>query len=712
MFISAIDFSLPIANPVLKFFLILVIILFAPIILNKIKIPHLLGLIIAGAVIGPFGLNLMQRDSSIILSGTAGLLYIMFLAGLEIDIADFKKNIWKSTILGLYGFLIPMLLGTLSGMFILGFSLVTSLLLASMFASHTLITYPLVGKFGIVKNRAVNISVGSTLITNVLALLVLAVIANMYSGGGNNIWLRLPLSVIVFSLIVIFLFPMVGRWFLKNYSDSVSQYIFILAMVFFGALLAEVAGIEAIIGAFIAGLSLNRLVPVTSPLMNRINFVGNAVFIPFFLIGVGMLLDYKAFFVDIHTIKVAVVMSVIATGAKYLAAFVTQKSLNYTNDERLVIFGLTNSQAAATLAAVLVGYNIVTGYTTDGLPIRLLNESVLNGTIIMILITCTIASFATQKAAYNIAFANTSIFENEEVQTPRERLLIPLGNPDTAEELINMSIIVKSKKSKEGLFALNVIDNSKSEADAEKKAHKILEKAEIFASATDCKVNRLLRYDSDIVNAVTSVVKENNITDLVMGLHMKKAISESFLGNLTEGILSKCNITTFVYKSFQPISTINRHLVFIPDKAEREAGFTFWLAKIWNIARNTGAKMLFYGTENTLFYIHKIYEQHHIEAEFIAIKGWNELFTHFRDVRGNDGIVLVLSRKNKASYHHKMPLVPEHLNNYCVATNFIIIYPVQSDDNDHTDFDLRNPSLIRPVEQHDDFGKTIGTMFN
>ncbi|MCE1155400.1 MAG: cation:proton antiporter, partial [Bacteroidales bacterium] len=382
------DFTLPLQHPVLKFLVILVIILFAPIIFNKLKIPHILGLIIAGAIIGPFGINLLQRDGSIILSGTAGLLYIMFLAGLEIDMGDLKKNSTKSLIYGLLTFIIPMLSGILAGVYLLNFSLPTSILIGSMFASHTLITYPIVTKLDIVKNRAVVVTVGGTIITVTLGLLVLAVIIGMQSGEVDSwFWTRLSGSIVLFSAIVLLLFPFIGRWFFKKYSDSVSQYIFVLVMVFLGAVLAQAAGVESIIGAFLAGLSLNRLIPVTSPLMNRISFVGNAIFIPFFLISVGMLIDYRAFFNDTHTLYVAAILSAAATFSKYLPALITQKMYGYTKDEGNLIFGLSNAQAAATLAAVLVGYNVITGYAADGSPIRLLDDSVLNGTIVMILVT-------------------------------------------------------------------------------------------------------------------------------------------------------------------------------------------------------------------------------------------------------------------------------------------------------------------------------------
>jgi Kef-type K+ transport system membrane component KefB len=321
--------KLPLEDPILKFLLILFIILVTPIFLNLIRVPHLLGLIIAGAIIGPNGIGLLTRDSSIILSGTAGLLYIMFLAGLEIDMGDFKKNSGKSLVFGLYTFLIPMSIGTLVGVYILNFGIYTSVLLASLFASHTLITYPLVSKLGIAKNQAVNITVGGTMITDTLALLVLAVIVGMTTGEVNaEFWTRLSLSILAFALIVMLVFPLIARWFFKKFDENVTQYVFVLVMVYIGAVLAELAGIEAIIGAFLAGLSLNRLIPHTSPLMNRIEFVGNAIFIPIFLIGVGMLIDYRVFFNDFETIKVALVISVVATIGKFLAAWLTQKTFH------------------------------------------------------------------------------------------------------------------------------------------------------------------------------------------------------------------------------------------------------------------------------------------------------------------------------------------------------------------------------------------------
>ena len=673
-----ISHELPLTDPVLKFLLILVIILSAPLLLNKLKIPHLLGLIIAGAIIGPNGLNLVLRDSSIILSGTAGLLYIMFLAGLEIDMGDFKKNSGRSFVFGMYTFLIPMALGIVAGLYVLHFSMETSILLASMFASHTLIAYPIISKLGITKDKSVTITVGGTMITDMLALLVLTVIVGMATGViGEHFWTRLSISIVIFVLFVVIAFPIAGRWFFKHVQDSISQYIFVLVMVFLGAYLAELAGIESIIGSFLAGLSLTRLIPRSSPLMHRVEFIGNSIFIPFFLIGVGMLIDYRAFFTSFDTIKVGIVMIIVATIAKYAAAWLTQKTFRMSVDQRRIIFGLSNAQAAATLAAVMVGYNVILGQTPEGEPIRLLNESVLNGTILMILVTCTMASFSAQRGAHNLAATASS--ETDETGDHKERILIPLSNEDTAEELVNLSLATKSKKNTHHLYALNILDNKVSGDDQQlKKSRRLLENAALTAAATDTHLQELQRYDLNVTNAILSVILEHRITDLVLGLHKEKGIPSSFLGRITEGILDYSDVTTLIYKPAQPLSTMKRHLVVIPVQAEKEAGFPQWVARVWNVIQNTGAKAIFYGSSDTLGRLKTLLGKRGGEMEFTEFSDWEDFLIVFRDVHKDDNLWIVMSRHNGISFNPSMNRIPGYLNKYFQQNSFILVYPLQA----------------------------------
>ena len=680
---STIDFTLPLADPVLKFLLILLIILAAPLLLNKLRIPHLLGLIIAGAIIGPHGFNLVLRDSSIILSGTAGLLYIMFLAGLEIDMADFKRNSTKSLVFGMYTFLIPMILGTVVGIWVLRFNVLTSVLLASMFASHTLIAYPIISKLGISKNKAVSITVGGTMITDTLALLVLTIIVGMATGQVNDMfWIRLGVSILIFALIVLFGFPFIGRWFFKHVHDNISQYIFVLVMVFLGSFLAQVAGMEAIIGAFLSGLALNRLIPQSSPLMNRVEFVGNAIFSPFFLLGVGMLIDYRTFFTSFETIKVGLIMIIVATAAKYIAAWMTQKTFHLSTDQRSVIFGLSNAQAAATLAAVMVGYNVITGTDANGEPIRLLNESVLNGTILMILVTCTIASFAAQKGAHNIAAQDIS--DKEENKKESEHILIPVSNEETVEELVNLSLAIKSPQNKNGLFALKVIDNHHSDEKALKQSRRVLQTAVNTAAATDTRMKDLLRYDLSVSNAIASVVKEQEITDLVVGLHKEKDIPAAFLGHIVESVLAESSVSTFIYKPAQPISTVRRHLIIIPELAEKEIGFNQIIFRLRNVTQNTGAATVFYGSEATLNALKKLLAKKSGEASYIEFNDWDDFLIVFRDIKPDDTMWIILSRKEGLSYAPAMARIPKYLNKYFQANSFVLAYPVQAGMNEGT----------------------------
>lgn len=687
--------SLPITNPTVQFLILFVIILLAPILFNKVRIPSLIGLIIAGAVIGPFGLGLMLRDSNMIMLGNAGLLYIMFLAGVEIDVAEFRKNSSKSLVFGMFTFCIPMIIGTFAGYYLLNLSIMSSVLLASMFASHTLVSYPIISKLGAGKNRAVTVAIGGTMITDTLALLVLAVIVAMHQGEVTSaFWGKMTISMIIFVLIVIFVFPVMGRWFFKKFHDNTSQFIFIMVMVFLGGFLAELAGIEAIIGAFLAGLSLNRLIPHVSSLMNRIDFVGNAIFIPIFLISVGMLIDYNAFISGLETIKVAIVMTSVAILAKYLAALITQKIYGYTKAERMLVFGLSNAQAAATLAAVLVGYQV-----------GLLDDSILNGTIVMILVTCTIASFRAQKGAVEVAFAEG--MDNENSANFEEKILIPVANRETLKDLVDFSLIIKSKNNKDNLYALNIIKSAESTPQVEKDSRKILEEAVKLGAGADTTIQPLSRYDMNILNGILGVVKKYNITDIVMGLHQKQEISESFLGNLVEGVLDKCQSNLFVYKALQPLSTVKRRLVIIPPNAEKEIGFPLWLSKIWNLGRNSGAKLSFYGNNDILSILRYVYKVDPIDADFHELKDWKHFLRLSDEIGKDEALFIVMSRERKVSYDSAMQKIPEYINKHFEKKNFMLLYPIQSAYSDNYHEDIANASVITSIRNLGGFGETI-----
>ncbi len=673
------NITLPLEDPILKSLLVLGIILLAPLLLNKLKIPYLLGLIIAGAVIGPNGLNLVLRDSSMELFGTAGILYIMFLSGLELDMKDFRKNSYRSVVFGLYTFCIPLLFGILAGYYLLGFSIYSSILLAGLFASQTLIAYPIVSKLGIARDKAVTIAVGGTVITDTLALLLLTVVVGIATGVvDDTFWYRLSGSVIACIAVIVLLFPIVAHWFFKWCSDSVSQYIFVLVMVFVGAWLSHLAGLEPIIGAFLAGLALNRLIPKTSALMNRVVFVGNALLIPFFLIGVGMLIDYRAFFRDWESIKVAAVMIVLVTVAKFIAAYLTQKSFRLSKDQRTLIFGLSSAHVAATLAAVMVGYNVITGYTETGEPVRLLNESVLNGTILMILFTCIVSTFATQVGAHNIAMkGDVSDADESDKEHVAEHVLIPVEPNGNTEELVALGIAITKQKHR-SLYALRALDNRLDDSDTQKDAQKLLDRAVTAASAANIHIDSLLRYDVNEVNAIVSVVLERNITDLVVE---RNNFETAQFSRSLHDIIYGTNVTTFIYRSVQHFATIRRHIVVVPKRAELEAGFNTWVLRVRHLAHDTKSRLLFYATEPTLQQLQKKRRKVDI-ATYSAYPAEENLERQISNIlqviKSDDCLWVVMSRKDGVSYQTCMSRIPAFVERSLPQSNYVLLFPVQA----------------------------------
>ena len=677
---TAMSFELPLADPVLKFLIILLIILFAPLVLERFRIPPLLGLIIAGAVIGPNGFNLVLRDSSIILSGTAGLLYIMFLAGLEIDMADFRRNSWKSLVFGFYTFAIPMGLGTLMGLYILQYNMMQSVLLASMLASHTLIAYVIISKLGLSKDPAVSITVGGTMITDTLALLVLTVIVGMHNGEeGQALWIRIGISLLLFALIILLIFPPLCRWFFKKYHDNISQYIFVLVLLFFGAFFAQLAGMEAILGAFLSGLALNRLIPRTSPLMNRIEFVGNAIFIPFFLISVGMLIDYRAFFTSFETIKVGIAMIVVATFSKYAAAWLTQKTCRFSDDQRRVIFGLSNAQAAATLAAVMVGYNV-----------GILDEAVLNGTILMILVTCTMASFSAQKGAHNMASAMAGTAGEDMSGKPKDtslqishqlkqRILVALGAMEHVEELVKFGLSLRSGKKGEqsDMVVARVIEDHFEDESVTKMGRMSLELAANTASSVDVRTTELLRYDINFHNALRSIVNEMGITDLIYGQSTRRDLSSSDLKNMADAILVNSNINTYIYRSVQPMSTVKRHVLLLPELAEMELGFEEFIVKMKSLSGDSGIKVVVNAETKTLDAVKAMTGKKYGNFVYVTLDDWKDLHQYEGLVRGDDMLWVMMSRRGGLSYSPFMSGITSFLQKTASGNNYVLCFPRQ-----------------------------------
>lgn len=668
--------ELPITDPTWIFLLVLLIILFAPILLTKLRIPHIIGMILAGLAIGEHGFNILVRDSSFELFGKVGVYYIMFLAGLEMNMADFKKNRGKAVALGLLAFIIPISIGMVTNVLLLKYSLITSILLASMYASHTLVAYPIVIRYGISRQRSVSIAVGGTAVTDTLTLLVLAVISGVFKGeAGGLFWLWLVVRFVVLAMLIMYFLPRVGRWFFRRYDDNVMQYIFVLAMVFLGAGLMELIGMEGILGAFLVGLVLNRLIPHVSPLMSHLEFVGNALFIPYFLIGVGMLIDVKVIFGGGDALKVAGVMIVVALGGKWIASWLTQKIYRMSALERELMFGLSNAQAAATLAAVLVGYNII---LPDGS--RLLNEDVLNGTVLLILVTCIVSSFTTERAARKMAMGEAH--PEEDRSREPEKILIPVANPNTIEYLMNLSLVIRDPKQKDNLLALNVINDHSGTEALEQQGKRYLERAAKITASAGVELKCISRYDLNIAAGIIHTAKEHGATDVIIGLHWKVNIVDSFFGMLTESLLKGLHREVIVARFLIPINTLRRIIVAVPPKAEYEAGFQKWVDHFCRMGTTLGCRVHFFANEQTGNLLQALVKKKHSDTltEFSRLDEWEDLLLLTGQVNYDHLLVVISARRGSISYDSSFEKLPSQLGRYFTNNSLIVLYPDQLGD--------------------------------
>ncbi len=660
-----IHWQLPLQDSIITFALVLFVILLAPIVMGKLRIPGIIGLILAGVALGPYGLNVIEK-TSIDLFAKAGLLYIMFLAGLELDMNEFRKNQNRSLLFGLFTFSVPFLLGYSVCHYLLGYGVQGSILIASMFSTHTLVAYPIASRLGIVRNEAVTVTVGGTIITDTLVLLILAVITGLAQGKSDTMyWVQLAGSLVLFSFLVFYLYPRIGRWFFKNVEgEKSSHFIFVLAMVFLAGVMAEMAGVEAIIGAFMAGLALNRLIPHGSPLMSRVEFVGNALFIPFFLISVGMLVDLSVLLRGPQALIVAAVLTTVALTGKWLAALLTKFVFGYSSLQRRVMFGLSSAHAAATIAVILIGYRL-----------EIIDENVLNGTVILILITCLVSSFVVERNGKLLA-----IQENDaptDALGVQDRILVPLSNPNSVERLMELAMLVHEPAENEALYALSVVDDGDEATKGLIQGNKLLETAGKMAVAAERKLEKLTRVDYNITSGIVHTARENGITEIIMGWKPKPNAVDKFFGGIMDNLLKRTDQMVVISKVEQPFNTIRRIVLVVPQHAELEPGFGKWLGTLRSIAVTLNTRFLLYSEGQTAEVIKAINKsaKQKIELQYADYSGVDQLPQIAEDLKADDLMVMVCARKGAVSHTEEQEKAPLLLSRHFENANFIMVYP-------------------------------------
>ena len=666
----------PITDPTLIFFVVLLTILFAPIIMGKLRIPHIIGMVLAGMLIGKYGLNILERDSSFELFGRVGLLYIMFLAGLEMDLESVKKNSKRILIFGLLSFLIPFVLTFVMGTWLLNYSPQASFLLGCIMASNTLIAYPIVGRYGLQRDSSVMLSVGASMLSLFLSLVMLAALVASHEENTNVwFWLFFLLKFCGFIAACILIIPRLTRYFLRRYSDQVMQFIFVLSVMFLSAAASEAAGVEGIVGAFISGLILNRYIPHVSPLMNRIEFIGNALFIPYFLIGVGMLIRISSLFTSWHMVWIVALIVFFGTFGKAVAAYVSSLLFRLPKSAGHMMFGLTSAHAAGGIAMVMVGMRLEVAPGT-----YLINDEILNGVVIMILVTCVISSLMTAHAAQQIVLkGNSQQLSASGQKNDDEKILLCVKYPEIAPQLLELAIMVRNQKLNRGLVALNVVyDDSNAPANREK-GLRLLERLEQQASASEVKIQKQVRLATNIANGIKHAFREYSGSEIIMGMHVHTEVNPKFWGDFIQSLYNGLNRQIILSRFVQPLNTLRRIQVVVPSRAEFEPGFHRWLERLSRLAENLDCRIQFHGRNESLELIREfINNLHHgVRAEYTFMAHWNELPQIAETIKEDHLFVVITARKGTISYKNALERLPNELMKHFAGKNLMIIFPDQ-----------------------------------
>ena len=685
----------PITDPTMIFFVVLMIILFAPIIMSKLRIPHIIGMVLAGVVIGKYGLNILERDISFEIFGSVGLYYIMFLAGLEMDLESVRRKSRQFLIFGLLTCFVPLILTYVMSRTVLGYGHPASFLLGCIMASNTLIAYPIVSRYGLQRHPSVQLSVGSSMISLFLALVMIAALSTFLTATGESsflVFLTFLLKLIVFIAGSIWLIPRLARYFLRRYSDAVMQYIFVLAVMFLSAALSVAIGLEGIFGAFLSGLILNRYIPKVSPLMNRIEFIGNAVFIPYFLIGVGMLINVRTVFTSFEVLLVVCLIAFFGTFGKAVAAYFSSLLFRLPQRDGNMMFGMTSAHAAGAIAMVMVGMRLE---VAPG--VYLANTDMINGVVMMILVTCIISTMMTEHASQQIVLTQSRDAISypgtpKTTNTPDddEKILLCVKYQEIAPQLLSLALLMRNQRLNRGLVALNVVYDDEKSVKHRETGLRLLEQLQQQASAAEVQMQTQVRLASNIANGIKHAFREFSSSEIIMGMHVHTERNPKFWGDFIQSLYNGLNRQIILIRFVQPLNTLRRIQVAVPSRAEFEPGFHRWLERLSRFAGQLDCRIQFHGREESLVLIAEYINNRHpnVRAEYTPMTHWNELPQLAAAIQEDHMFVVITARKGTISYKNALERLPDELQKYFSGKNLMIILPDQYGDqkDEHMSF--------------------------
>lgn len=658
-------FRPPLHEPVVVVALALAVFLIAPLLFERLRLPTTVGFIAAGALLGPTGLGWMARDQTIVLLGTVGLLYLMFIAAIEIDLHDFNRHRVRSGFFGLLGFALPLALGFTLGR-LLGYSLAGAILLGAMLSSHTLLAYPAASRLGIAKNQAVMVAVGATIITDLLALLTLAGVAASAKGQLSAwFWMRMAVSVAVFALLVLRGLPVVGRWFFARYGDEgVREYIFVLAAMFAAAVLAHLAGIEPIIGAFLAGLALNPLLPEGQPLTNRLNFFSDAFFTPFFLFSVGMLVDVRVLVSGPRALLVMLGMIATVLPAKFAAAWFTRRRFAYSVPEAMTMFGLSVPQAAATLAIALIGYQV-----------RLFDTAALNATIMVILVTSTVGPWLVERYGRQVALQEQR--RPFRPVTEPQRILIPIADRAGTDSLMEMALLLRTPGSKEPLLPVAVVQGQGQQvAGRVAEAEKMLSHAVVHATGAGVRAVPLTRVATDFAKGIVRGIAESRATTLLLEWTGRRDWRGSILNEKLDRLIASTQQLVLVTTLSGTVKTLSRIIVVLPKDADCGPGFGDAIHVVKLMANRLSAEVHFILVGDSADRVRPAIARlrPRVPESYEEVPDWRALEVRLAGRAGADELVTLISeRRGMVAWRRELDRMPARLHG--VAPNLCVLYP-------------------------------------
>ncbi len=697
---TGLSLEAPFEEPVLIFGVAMLAFFIAPLLLERFRLPGIIGIILFGAAIGPDGLGLFEESEQIELLGEAGLIFLMFVAGLEINFNQFLEYKDRSLVFGSFSFLIPQALGTIVGMYALGLDLLPALLFAAIFSSHTLLAYPVVSRLGLAKNEAMTATIGGTILTDTLALLVLAVVvASMQGDTGLFFWGQFSVLLALFFVGVWLIVPRIGRWFFRIHDEeSYFEFLFVMVILFMCAILAELVGVKHIIGAFLAGLALNRLIPESGPLMNRIEFVGNALLIPFFLLWVGTLVDVRAIFAGPETLQIAAALIVMVIATKYAASWVTGQVYDYSSEQVMGMYGLSVGQAAAALAIVLIGFDVgIDGFTQD----------MINGTVLMILVVSIISPIVVTRAGKQMRLEEEQE-EYDPSETP-QRILVPVSREsEYREELLDMALTIRDDKSEEPIHTVSVVPPGHEREDASDsmetvtipaavgrqteasvaEAEEMLEGMAEYAAGAEVPIRTHTRVNHNIASGISRSVLENRITTLIIGWDGAQSRRQRVFGHILDRVLTQTGQLTLVSRVREPLNTTDRILLLLPPGIDHNDGFIEALHTIKRVSEQTGSPVHGIAVNGNPEQFERLFEMVEPEAPgtFEAVDDWKELLELLRDeVEDGDLVTLMSARRQDLGWHSELQTLPKSISTLTDG-NFVIVYPAHEDRADDRQF--------------------------